>query len=193
MLHEASSGRTVADWRAQPAGHRFELVAGEFIEKAAPDFVHAHLQGRAATRISSRFDRKPGGKFPGGWWIAPEVDVLLGDDVFRPDLAGWRRARVPVMPRTRPLDVRPDWVCEVVSESNAAHDRVVKLRAHHRAGIPHFWLLDPRDRTLTVLRHADAGYLTVLVATETEVVRPEPFDAVELDLRTLFGDVDDDG
>lgn len=96
------------------------------------------------------------------------------------------------MPRARPLEVRPDWVCEVVSESNAAHDRVVKLRAYHRAGVPHFWLLDPRDRTLTVLRWAEAGYLTVLAATETEVVRPEPFDAVPLELRALFGDVDDE-
>lgn len=97
-----------------------------------------------------------------------------------------------VVPRVRPIELRPDWVAEIVSESNAAHDRVVKLRAYHRAGIPHYWLIDPRDRTLTVFRHAEPGYVAVLVATETEKIRPEPFEAIELDLRTIFGDEDDD-
>lgn len=184
--------RTLADWLAEPAERHLELVAGQLVEKAAPDFEHGHLQGRTNVRLARRFDRKPGGRYPGGWWIAPEVDVRLGEDVFRPDLSGWRRERVPTIPRTRPVDVRPEWVCEIVSESNAAHDRVVKLRAYHRGGVLHYWLIDPRDRTLTVLRHAEGGYLTVLVAPENEVVRPEPFEAEPLDLRTIFGDVDDD-
>lgn len=184
--------KTLADWVAQPAGRRLELVAGEFVEKASPTGEHSHLQVKVGRTVSTRFDRKPGGRFPGGWWILSEADVQLGDDVFRPDLAGWRRERMAAVPRVRPIDLRPDWVAEIVSESNAAHDRVVKLRAYHRAAIPHYWLIDPRDRTLTVLRHTEAGYLTVLVATETETIHAEPFDAVDLDLRTIFGDVDDD-
>lgn len=137
-------------------------------------------------------DRKPGGRLPGGWWILSEADIQLGEDGFRPDLGGWRRERMAAVPRARPIVLRPDWIAEIVSESNAAHDRVVKLRAYHRAGIPHSWLIDPRDRTLTVFRHAEPGYLAVLVATEAETVRAEPFDEVDLDLRTIFGDEDDD-
>lgn len=184
--------RTLADWLAEPPERRLELVAGEFVEKASPSGEHSHLQVKVGRSVSARFDRKTGGRLPGGWWILSEADIQLGEDGFRPDLAGWRRERMPAVPRVRPIAVRPDWIAEIVSESNAAHDRVVKLRAYHRAGVPHYWLIDPRDRTLTVLRQTESGYLTVLVATEAETVRAEPFETVDLDLRTIFGDVDDE-
>jgi Uma2 family endonuclease len=195
MLQKPTSRapRSLADWLAEPAERRLELVAGEFLEKASPTGEHGHLQARMIRSVGLRFDRRPGGRFPGGWWIMSEVDVQLGLDVFRPDLVGWRRDRMTDVPRIRPVTLRPDWIGEVISESNASHDRVVKLRAYHQAGVPHYWLIDPRDRTLTVHRHAEGGYLTVLVAAEEEIVRPEPFEATEFDLRTIFGDADDEG
>jgi Uma2 family endonuclease len=63
-----------------------------------------------------------------------------------------------------------------------------KLRLYHRVAIPHYWLVDPRDATLTVLRWSDAGYITVPRAERHEVVRPEPFEAIELAVGTLFGE-----
>lgn len=188
----ARGPHTIADWEKASIERRLELVDGELTEKASPSGEHGHLQARVSRSVGNRFDRRPGGRFPGGWWIMSEVDVQLGGDIFRPDLIGWRRERMSVVPRTRPVEVRPDWVGEVISESNASHDRVTKLRAYHQAGVPHYWLIDPRDRTLTVLRHADGGYLTVLVASEAETIRAEPFEAMELDLRTIFGDLDDE-
>ena len=136
--------------------------------------------------------RRPGGRAPGGWWIASEVDISLGADLFRPDLVGWRRERVPKVPNDRPTAVRPDWICEIVSSSNAAHDRVVKMRGYHQAAIPHYWLLDPAERTLVVMRHAPSGYLNVLAATANERVRPEPFDAIEFLVASFFDDVEGD-
>ncbi len=136
--------------------------------------------------------RRPGGRAPGGWWIATEVDVLLGANIYRPDLVGWRRTRVPQVPSDRPTAVRPDWVCEIVSGSNAANDRVVKMRAYHQAGIPHYWLVDPTERTLVVMRYAEGGYLNVLAATADETVRPEPFESIEFRLGSFFDDAEDD-
>ena len=50
-----------------------------------------------------------------------EVDVALGpNDVVRPDLAGFRRERLPRPGNIRPIEVVPDWVCEVLSPSSAA-------------------------------------------------------------------------
>ncbi|MCC6337368.1 MAG: Uma2 family endonuclease [Myxococcales bacterium] len=183
--------RTLEEWLDAPESKRLELVAGEFVQKAAPSAEHGFVQSKVITSVASRFNRRPGGKNPGGWWIVAEVDICLGEDGFRPDLAGWRRERVPELPKERPATVRPDWICEIVSPSNAAQDRVVKMRSYHRAGVPHYWLVDPEERTLVVMRHAAAGYVTVLAATEQEVVRPEPFEAVELAVRGLFGDDDE--
>ncbi len=89
--------------------------------------------------------------------------------------------------RERPVHVRPDWVCEILSASNASTDTVKKLRVLHRHGVPHYWLLDPEIGTLRVLRWTAEGYLEALNATADERVRAEPFDSIELSLSAVFG------
>jgi Uma2 family endonuclease len=122
------------------------------------------------------------------------VDILLDGRGYRPDIAGWRRDRVPAPMKDRPVTLRPDWVCEVVSESNRTVDTVTKLRRYHQAGVPHYWILDQVDRTLTVHRHTLDGYLVALRASADEHVRAEPFEAIELQVAVLLGgDPDDAG
>ena len=180
---------TLADWLAQPEERRFELIDGELIEKAAPSLRHGRAQGRVGAAIGSPFDRRPGGPHgPGGWWIATEVEIVLDGSGFRPDLAGWRRERLPELPAERPVEVRPDWLCEIVSESNRSVDTVKKLRRYHQAGVPHYWILDPSTRSLTVYRNGPDGYVAALVAEAGEVVRAEPFDAIEISVSELLGD-----
>ncbi len=164
-----------------------ELVNGELTEKAAPSFEHGDVQSSLAHLIRTPFARRGGGGMPGGWWIASEVDVALGADVIRPDLAGWRRERVPTRPVGRPVPHRPDWIAEVLSPSTARHDLVVKLRVLQREGVPHYWMLDTEREILTVYRHNGSEYVVALVAGSGERVRAEPFDAVELDVTVLFG------
>lgn len=177
---------TLADWLAEPAAARLELVDGELIEKAAPDYEHGRTQLDVAQQIRPWYHHRGGGGRPGGWWIVAEVDIVLGANGFRPDLVGWRRARVPEMPAERPVTVIPDWICEIISESNATTDTVKKLRRYHQAAVHHYWLVDPSKKTLTVLRHQQEGYLAVLVAESGEKVRAEPFDAIELNVGGLF-------
>ena len=134
------------------------------------------------------FNRRPGGRDPGGWWLLTEIHVEYPrGEIYCHDAAGWRRDRLTDRPSEWPVRVRPDWVCEILSESNASNDTVRKLRALHRAGVPHYWLLDPERLTLTVLRWTRDGYLEALSATWDETVRAEPFDAIELSLSTVFG------
>ena len=117
-----------------------------------------------------------------------EVDILLDGRGYRPDVAGWRRDRVPARPSTRPVTITPDWICEIVSESNRDTDTIKKLRRYHQAGVPHYWIVDLLDRSLSVHRHAADGYTIVLRAAADERVRAEPFDAVELAVAVLLGD-----
>ena len=182
--------KTIADWLREPEHTRLELVNGEFVEKAAPSFDHGSVQFRIGSQLGPPFGLRPGGRLPGGWWFGSEVDLQLGSNVFRPDLSGWRRERVPSMPKERPLTVRPDWICEIISESNAAHDRVIKLRAYQQAGVPHYWIIDPIEKTLVVMRHTEGGYLNVLAATAKDVVRPEPFEVMEFLVGAFFDDVE---
>ncbi len=62
------------------------------------------------------------------------------------------------------------------------------MRVYHAAGVPHCWLIDPQDETLTVYRRTPEGHLYVLGATREDGVHSEPFDAIELRVGVLFGD-----
>lgn len=185
-------GATLADLRAvadeKPC---FELIDGELTQKAAPSWSHGSIQLGLGSGLRSQFHRRSGGGGPGGWWILSEVHVALDDEqVYCPDLAGWRRERVAEPPHDFPVRLRPDWICEILSPSNASRDTVHKLRGYHRAGVPHYWIVDPAARTLTVYRWQAEGYLAVLSATPPERVRAEPFDAIELSVAAMFGDED---
>jgi len=175
--------------QTDPEG-RYEIIAGEVVPKAGPSGEHADAQSGLAALIRPPFHRQPGGSDgPGGWWIYTECDVELAQhDVVVPDVAGWRRERVPERPTGRPVRIRPDWVCEIVSPSNAKRDTIEKVEIYRRHGVPHYWILDPVQETLLVYRLTPDGWLLVLTAGRGDVVRAEPFDAIELRVGLLFGD-----
>lgn len=190
MSQSARPAATLEDFWAIPEAERFhEFLGGELIEKAHPSGEHGSAQAGVVRAVGSPFHRPPGGGVPGGWWIATEVEVLLETgDLVRPDILGWRREHCPKRPSGTPVRTRPDWVCEIVSPGNASNDTVKKMRLYHRVAIPHYWLVDTREATLTVLRWSESGFVTVLTGERGELVRAEPFSAIELAVDTLFGD-----
>lgn len=181
---------TVKDLLEIPEPERFhEIIDGELVQKTHPSGEHGDAQSAVAARIKGPFQRRPGGKWPGGWWIYTEVEIEFSrDQIYRPDAAGWRRERVPERPTGAPITVLPDWVCEIISPSKPARDLVQKKRTYHQRQIPHYWLIDPRDETLTVLRWSPDGYIEVLLAQRGDRVRAEPFAAIELPVGVFFGD-----
>src|SRR5256885_3159621 len=110
---------TVADLFAIPEDSRYhELIAGVIVPKAAPSAEHGTAQRKLGALVDP-FDRRPGGREPGGWWLMTEVEVQLAiDETYRPDLVGWRRERVPERPRGFPVSIRPDCVGGIVSPPN---------------------------------------------------------------------------
>ena len=169
-------------------GRACEILAGELVEKAAGDERHGAAQLEIGARVHPRYNRRPGGSGPPvGWWIRTEVDILFGDDVYRPDLSGWRRDRVPVMPEGWPVPIAPDWVAEVLSRSTASRDLGVKLWGYHRAGVGHYWVVDRLNEVLVVYQRNERAYEAVLTGVIGQRVRAPPFEDVEIDVGRLFG------
>lgn len=196
MVHPARAKRpaTVADLMALPEASRFhEIIAGDLVPKAAPTGEHGAAQVALSASLFVPFSRRPGGRWPGGWWFESEVEIEFEPhEVYRPDVAGWRRERVAQRPSGAPIRARPDWICEILSPSNARDDQVTKFETYRRVGVPHYWIVDPSFRTLRVHRWTAEGYLVVLTAQSEDRVRAEPFDAIELKVGVLFGDDPDD-
>lgn len=176
---------TVAEFLAHD--ERLELIRGSVVEKAAPSSEHANAQLSIGAAVRQKFSRKPGGRWPGGWWFFVELDVQFGSEIFRPDICGYRRDHLDEKPAGRPVTTRPDWVCEVLSPSNATTDRVEKLQTYFVSGVPHYWLVDPLEGTLEIYRRTDLAYLLVKSAHRGQRLKPEPFDALEFSVDELLG------
>ena len=163
-----------------------EIVDGELHVSPRPAPRHARAGSSLGVLVGGPYDSGRGG--PGGWWILDEPELHLGRDVLVPDLAGWRRARMPRLPDTAYFPLAPDWVCEILSPSTASLDRVKKLTIYARERVAHAWLIDPVARTLEVLR-LEAGRWTILAThTGSEVVCADPFAEIELELESLWAD-----
>ena len=123
---------------------------------------------------------------PGGWWILFEPELHLGPDALVPDLAGWRRERMPTVPDVAYFTLPPDWICEVLSPQTGRLDRAKKLPAYAREGVRHAWLIDPVQKTQEVMRLDGSRWTIVSVHGGDDTVRAEPFDAIELTLPLLY-------
>lgn len=185
---------TALDLEQWTGRYHAEVIDGEIVEKALPSGEHANVEAALSWFLRNYFDRVPGAEDrPGGWWILVEATVeLRPHDVFQPDLSGWRRDRTPDRPRGHPVRIRPDWVCEVLSPSNARYDLSVKLATYAEVGVGHYWVVDPANELVTAYRHQAGAYLVAQVARRGERIRLEPFAAVELAVGVLFGDEPDD-
>ena len=163
-----------------------EILGGELHVSPRPSASHALAASTLQSDLGTTFQRGRGG--PGGWWILSEPELHLGEDVAVPDLAGWRRDRLPRVPDAPFLTLVPDWVCEVVSPSTERIDRVRKLPLYAREGVRYAWLVNPKTRTLEVFRNEGTRWVLLASHADDAQVRAEPFEAVELDLLALWGD-----
>ena len=160
-----------------------EIIDGELITNPRPATPHALAGSLLGSDLISDFHGPPGaGAKPGGWWILFEPELHFGGDVLVPDLAGWRRDHLPVLPNVAAMTQAPDWACEVISPSTGAIDRSRKMRIYARESVRHLWLVDPTTRTLEVYRLEGGRWIVASTHGGEDVVRAEPFDAVELAL-----------
>lgn len=188
-MDAATKLATWQDLLALPEGRKGEVLRGVLVTPPAPLPRHSSVQGKLRRIIGGPFDDDDGSGGPGGWWIFLEVDVRLSPhDIVRPDIAGWRRERLQNPWDLRPIDVVPDWICEVTSTSNAGYDRVTKRELYANFGVSHYWIADPAARTLETLRldPATKRWVDSGAFDATSRARIAPFEEVEVDLSRVF-------
>ena len=184
---EALAGRgraTYQDVLDAPAHQVAEIVAGTLHTHPRPAPLHTIAASHLGDELTSPFGKGRGG--PGGWWILDEPELHLGEDILVPDLAGWRRERMPEPPDTAYFTLAPDWACEVLSPSTRRLDLHEKRPAYAREGVAYLWFIEPTDRTLEAFELRDGQWVLIACAKDDEPVSVRPFDAITFSLGDLW-------
>ncbi len=175
---------TYQDVLDAPAHMVAEIVAGALHLQPRPAGGHTLAGSSLGVEIGGPFQRGRGG--PGGWWILDEPELHFGENILVPDLAGWRRERMPAVPDDPYFTLAPDWVCEILSPSTRRFDLEEKRPIHAREGVGHLWLVDPAARLLEAFALADGDWAPAGRAKNAEPVSLPPFEAVAFPLDALW-------
>ena len=173
-----------ADIEALPPNVVGEILFGVLHTHPRPAPRHSRAASALGAMIGGPFDFNPGG--PGGWIILDEPELHLGPHVIVPDIAGWRRERLPKLPETAYFETAPDWVCEVLSPSTARIDRTDKLTIYAVHGVKHCWLVDPDAKTLEVMALTGDKWLLAATFKDADPVTAPPFEAHTFALNVLW-------
>jgi Uma2 family endonuclease len=182
LLHQRA---TYDDLLKVPENLIAELIDGDLYTSPRPAGPHARFASALGMDIGTPYDRGRGG--PGGWWILFEPELHLDEQVLVPDLAGWRRERMPRIPKDQRFIIPPDWVCEVISPSSLRIDRGKKMRIYGEYGVPWMWLVDPLVRLFEVFALEGERWSLVHTYSGNDVIRAEPFPEAKIDLASIWG------
>ena len=185
-MHARIQPKLYEQLEALPPGVVGEILNGRLHTQPRPTGRHAYAASALGAELFLPFSKGRGGQ--GGWWIinAPELHFLIDEEVDVPDIAGWRRERMPSVPEGHRFTLVPDWVCEVLSPSTERKDRQIKMPIYARFGVAFAWLLDPRQRTLETYALQDGTWRETGRFAEDDQVRAAPFDAVAIALGDLW-------
>lgn len=163
-----------------------ELVNGALHLQPRPAARHGLAASNLGGEIVGPYGRGRGG--PGGWWIIDEPELHYVEHVLVPDIAGWRRERMPEFPDTAAFEIMPDWVCEILSPSTRQFDLIEKRPIYAGMGVSHLWLVEPIDRTLEAFELKDGNWTLIAALKNDDAVSVAPFDAIEFPLSALWPD-----
>lgn len=175
---------TYADLEAVPPHLVAEIIDGVLRTHPRPSPRHSFTAMSLGDELTSPFQKGRGG--PGGWVFAVEPELHLGENVLVPDVAAWRRERMPSVPDTKYFTVAPDWVCEVLSGSTETRDRTIKMRLYGEEAVAYLWLIDPRQQLLEAFELVDGRWVKIGGWTSDDIVRVPPFDAISFSLADLW-------
>lgn len=162
-----------------------QIIHGQLIALPRPAPKHALASSAIGEEIMGPYHKQRGGG-PGGWWILDEPELHLNPHILVPDLAGWRRERMPSLPDTAYFALPPDWVCEVLSPSTRQIDRIDKLPIYATFGVSHAWLVDPDAQTLETYCLHEGKWLLECAYKGSDEVSAPPFPAASFSLANLW-------
>jgi Uma2 family endonuclease len=185
MKSSAKKNKTSYEkWLELPSHFVGEIIMNDLHVSPRPSPIHARASTKLSSQLDGPFDSGKNG--PGGWIILFEPEIHIESDIFVPDIAGWRRERLPQVPHEAYFTLICDWACEVLSPSTAILDRTRKMPLYAQYGLKHFWLVDPSTQTLEVYENDRSKWRLLDTFAENDKIKAPPFEVIEIDLSLLW-------
>ena len=183
MVHPKNIKLTVRDYMSITDGddRRFELIDGELILAPSPVPQHQMI----SRNLFRMLDDFVASQNLGELLYAPMDVVLSEHDVFQPDILFVSRNRLHII-GDRNIQGAPDLVIEILSPSTETRDRGVKLNQYLRYGVREYWIIDPQERTLEVLRAGNTEFETVRVYPEGATATSPVLEGIQVEVDRLF-------
>ena len=183
---DESSPATYQDVLDAPSHKVSEIIDGTLHMSPRPASIYGRASSGLVANIGLPYDYGTDG--PGGWWIIFGPELHLGEDVLVPDVAGWRRERMPEFPDVKFFTLAPDWAYEVISPSTMTLDRAVKRLVYAREGVGHLWLVEPDARILEAFELRDGHWTLLETLTDDGPISLPPFEGISFEFGGLCPD-----
>lgn len=184
MSESAIKDTLYDDFMNLPEHHIGEIINNTLYSQPRPAPKHTRTFSVLGGQLGGSFDW--GGGDSSDWWIMDEPELHIEGHILVPDIAGWKRERMPELPETAWFEIVPDWLCEILSPSTAQKDRMVKMPVYAELGVKHLWLIDPILQTLEVYQLENQRWSLMASLRDEDMVSAVPFDAIEFSLGGLW-------
>jgi Uma2 family endonuclease len=173
---------TYEDYCALPDdGLRYEIIEGFLFSEPSPRRAHQQVAANLLMVLRAHVREHNLGEV----YIAPFDVILNRRTVVVPDLVFVTRDRADIVTE-RAVEDTPDLIVEILSPGTARRDRVAKLNAYARRGVPHYWLVDPVARTVEAFELSEGSYRLAVAAGGDETFRPGLFPGLVFPLSELW-------
>ena len=162
-------------------GKRYQILEGELFMTPPPGFSHQNSVTQLTIMLGQYLNRNQIGKV----FCAPFAVVLSDINVVEPDLVYVSNARKNLI-KERGIFGSPDLMVEVLSKGNKKMDRITKFKLYARFKIPHYWIVDPMEKTMELYQLEKGEYRLTSKKQGSEVMSPSLFPGLEFSLKDLW-------
>jgi len=161
-----------------------EIINGHLETRPRPAPKHALAASSLGDELVSPFQKRRDG--PGGWWILDEPECHLDGHILVPDIAGWRKQKLPSLPKTAWFEIAPDWVCKILSPGTMRLDRIVKMPIYAKLDVRYLWLIDPDLKTLEAYALQASNWSLIATFADNDEISIAPFTEHSFSLSVLW-------
>jgi Uma2 family endonuclease len=180
-----SEGFTVEDYLSLDGPYFVEYIDGCIQVLPMPDIIHQFLIFFLHAFLRDWMK----GNDPGALVVGAPFKVFLRDGQYRePDVA-------MMLSKHRHRSQKKSWngadlVVEIISETNRRHDVETKRTEYAASGIPEYWIVDPENRRVTVLKLEGAAYAVHGEFAASDHLTSALLAGVSLDVKAMFDEAE---